>query len=621
MGAFLSGLLGAAGQDIEKQSDRRYQEKRQERLDRMRILELAASNPNTKPDALQGIFAEIDDVAKDAGYKTANKGVKDPFSQMGKMVSHILTRKQQQAGQQAGQAQGRADVQNAPGVTAQPAQPAQPGQAPQTPPMPQSRFFTQAELDALQQQKQEQALQFAGRGQRQTADIGRETGSKDFDFWYEKGNKLGLQGRDLAEYAATQGKKLPAGGGSGLSKEWVLRPGSEDPERAWVDKNNPGGGYIDMRTGERMSPETKASGAPTKERLYSAIQGYYHYWLGKGLNPKDALAKAGDDFRENQGKHLGRLEQQSAIDQALSGVGMGRGFSGQASTGAPKPTTPPVASGNVPRGTLPTTPAMPPSRVAAGGATGGAAKPSAATAPLRSTLNPKETEDVQYYLTTIMGGSKSVPRAAQVRVQNGIRALAKVTGLDPMSLSAELAEQPALAKQLGETVQREGAIQRLNATIERHGKVLEDVAAKVQQTDSPFLNRPIREWKHKAVGSPELKQFDIALNALQREYAYLTAGGAQSKAMLPVNTSAHMEKIFSNDSTLGEIMAEVAQVRREAQQEEAAMKDTREKIKGSMRSGKIGQAVGASNGANGANGTGAPKRKVYNEATGNFEDR
>jgi len=83
-GAFLSGLLGAAGQDIEKQSDRRYQEKRQERADRMQLLSLAAANPHVDQNQLPLIFQELDDLAKDSGYKSENKGVKDPFTQMGR---------------------------------------------------------------------------------------------------------------------------------------------------------------------------------------------------------------------------------------------------------------------------------------------------------------------------------------------------------------------------------------------------------------------------------------------------------------------------------------------------------------------------------------------------------
>ena len=165
MGALLSGLMGAAGADIEKQSDRAYQEKRQERADRMNLLTLAASNPNTKPDMLPKIFSELDDLAKDAGYKTKNK---NQFAQMGGMVQKILHRRNQQQQQQAGQQQARTDVAGAPGVTAQPGQGPQggaPGQM--TQPMPDRNGFggffkTQADITGEKEQEFQTGLKHQG---------------------------------------------------------------------------------------------------------------------------------------------------------------------------------------------------------------------------------------------------------------------------------------------------------------------------------------------------------------------------------------------------------------------------------------------------------------------------
>jgi len=202
---------------------------------------------------------------------------------------------------------------------------------------------------------------------------------------------------------------------------------------------------------------------------------------------------------------------------------------------------------------------------------------------------------VGYYLSTITGGVKSVPRAAQVRVMKAQQALARVTGMDPASLAAELAEQPAIAKQLVNTAEREGAVMQLNSTLKEHGNILKDVAKGVQQTGSPLFNGPVREWKRKLAGSPELKRFNIAINALEREYGRLTSSPL-SKGQLPVDTSKHMQKIFSDDSSLEEIAAEVDQVQVEGAAEERAMGNAREKIKGMLKSSAIGQAVGAPGG-------------------------
>jgi hypothetical protein len=582
--SFIGGLLGAAGDDIEKKEQREYDEAKAERTQKRRLVELAgeAAIQRGLYNELPNIIGELDDYGAPSG---APKGMKDSFKQMGGFLAkHLLQRKQRQQ-QQGQQQQARTDVQGAPGVTGQPAtilgqpqgQPAAPVSR-GTPPLPSSVF------ERMGPEMEAGDLRRSGAAARQTFDIAREEATKDYEIWYKRGKEAGLTNpRDLAEFAATKGQKMPSGGSSGATKQWVLRPGSEEPELAFVNKNDPSG-YVDVDG--KSIPGAKAVATPTQERLYGAIQGYYHYWRGKGLGDKEAKAKAGEDYRDNLGKHLGRLEQQANIDAALSGVGIGPGFINR----------PALAAGTAPGTPRTTTPPLPPPRVPAK-STG---TTTSATAPLRASLNPHEQEDVMYYLTTITGGAKSVPKAAQVRVQNGQRALSKLTGLDPMALAAELSEMPALAKQLGETIQRAGAIQRLNNTIERHGAILEGVAKNVAQTGSPFLNLPVREWKRKAVGSEELKRFVVALNELQREYAYLTAGGAQSKAMLPVHTSESMDKILSEDSTLAEIIAAVDQIRTGAKTEQEAMKKTQEDIKESMRTGKIGQAIsGAPSGSQG----------------------
>ncbi len=197
-----------------------------------------------------------------------------------------------------------------------------------------------------------------------------------------------------------------------------------------------------------------------------------------------------------------------------------------------------------------------------------------------------------YYVGTLTGTAKGGSgKAGQVRVQQGQRALAKMTGMNPIEFASEMTQVPALAKQIMETVQRAGAIQRLSNSVELQGKTLEQVAKSIQDTNAHLLNRPLREIKRKLAGSPELKRLQIALNEMQREYAYLTAGGAQSKAMLPVGVSGHMEKIFSEDSTLPEITAEVDQVRQGAANETAGNKKTIEDLKAQLRGGRVGSAI------------------------------
>ena len=281
MGAFLSGLLGAAGQDIEKQSDRAYQEKRQERMDRMKILELAASNPNTRPEALPNIFGELDDLAKDAGYKSQNKGIKNPFSQMGKMVGHILTRRQQQQQQQGQQDQARRDVQGAPGVTAQPAtdgiappiaspdpnariasipQPSSTARiqpipnASSTPPMPRSRFggdfYAQADYEAMGEKEFQTGLKHSG-----------QTSQAEFDQKLKEVDQLVKQG-----YPKQEAQQIVFGRSAVVGQKFApfYVSGAQVPQETQVDAlGNP----IDREKGMYKLEETTgkfypASGAP-----------------------------------------------------------------------------------------------------------------------------------------------------------------------------------------------------------------------------------------------------------------------------------------------------------------------------------------------------------------------
>ena len=85
----------------------------------------------------------------------------------------------------------------------------------------------------------------------------------------------------------------------------------------------------------------------------------------------------------------------------------------------------------------------------------------------------------------------------------------------------------------------------------------------------------------------------VDANAVQSEYAYLTAGGAQSKAMLPVGVEAKMEKIIRGDATVAETYAAVNEIGLEAQSEMAAMADTKRDLAQKLVAGAVGQGAGA----------------------------
>jgi hypothetical protein len=356
---------------------------------------------------------------------------------------------------------------------------------------------------------------------------------------------------------------------------WGKKPGSDTPKLAYMDPKDPKG-YYDPDTNEKL--DGFAPGAtPTEQRLYGAVLGYYYHFRNMGYSDTEARQKAGEMFTEREGVHLGRVEQQAQIDSALSGISIGPGFKKETKSPADAPNLK-TDAGELATPKTATT-------------TGKGNKPPASIGVRGQAQDQKEQDNILYYLGTVMGTQKGAGKASGVRSMEGQKALAKLTGLDPMSLNAALSEDKATAKQLAETVQRKGAIDRLQNTIDKHGAVLEGVVKEIQDTGSPLLNKPVREWKRAAAGSPELKRFEIAINAVQREYAYLTAGGAQSRAMLPVTTSENMQKIISEDSTLAEVNAAISQMRTEAQKETEAMTQTVQDMKDSLSSGAVGSAV------------------------------
>ncbi len=377
-------------------------------------------------------------------------------------------------------------------------------------------------------------------------------------------------------YEKDVGLAAPKTSGAGKTI-WVQAPGEDEPRQAMGTAGN----FVDAITGEALPPGAKTVASPVQQRMYGIVQAFYWQARSRGMNDLQAKEEAGRMATQYYGTQLGRTIQQGEIDQALSDIPLRPAF-GSEQKAAP-------AAQQAP--SIPKTPGEARERLKAV-----APKEPAKTTGKETGITDKERDDINIYLGSLFGTIKAGAKSSQVKVQAGQRALSKLTGVDPMTLNASLAEDKATAKQLAETVQRAGAIQRLNETLELHGKVLTDKAKAIIQTGSPLLNRPFRELERIAAGSPELGRFKIAINAVQREYAYLTAGGAQSRAMLPVTVSQTMESLFRPDATLAEIVAGVDQVRIEAAKEEEALKNTQKDLIGNLQTGLSGRAVGAPSG-------------------------
>jgi hypothetical protein len=105
MGSFMSGLVGQLGENVQRAADREYQEQKQERQQKMRLLELAGEAAVSKGlfQELPAIGAEMDELASSTpGWKSQAKGLPpDPFKALGTQLAQVLGLRKKQQQQQA----------------------------------------------------------------------------------------------------------------------------------------------------------------------------------------------------------------------------------------------------------------------------------------------------------------------------------------------------------------------------------------------------------------------------------------------------------------------------------------------------------------------------------------
>lgn len=144
MGAFITGLIGRAEQQRDKEEAREFQEAKQERDRKRQMVDYAGQMAIQKGDyaSLPAIFGELDELGPPPG---TPKGMKDPYKQLGAKIGSMLGLKkkqqqQQQQNRQADQAYTQVTGAPPPGMPTTPPMPppsgpvaAAQGQPPQTP--------------------------------------------------------------------------------------------------------------------------------------------------------------------------------------------------------------------------------------------------------------------------------------------------------------------------------------------------------------------------------------------------------------------------------------------------------------------------------------------------------
>ena len=643
---FLEGLVGTLSQGIEQKHVQEEKAKEQRRQDLWKVIQ----SPDFSDESKQQAWKDL-------------QGLSNPESKKGLKKVEGLFRKLKPPAQQQSPAQqgngglmgtGQVPGQQPPGQT-QPSpraraamQPPGPGDLqPPTPPAAQAVNGSPAQA-AGQQSSGPLKPPGGPMTQQQKTQQQIEAEGAQYDAWMERAKKaLGPNAdpRDLAEFAGSQGQRLPAQKSAARPTALGLLQQAQsmvdDPDASEADKKA-GQAYIDAHKKAEAKPSYQAglarypgddephvvrvnpknpseildgdTGEPAPKGVklidktvlankirsdsYGAFGNYYKAAKGRGLSEEDARAEAGAMVDKEYSTKLSRQEQQIAIDAELSGVPGGAGTAPKApAAGAPKPST------------APPPPSAPKSTPAASGT------PKAPPAA--------DQENITLYLSSILGVAPKVGgKASGVRALRGQEALAKLTGLSPMELSTELAGDKATAKALAQAVEVAGAFGRVQETLKEHGKVLVDAATANGPGNVPLGNRTVQWLQDNLAAHPELTKYTLALNAVQREYARMVSGGVQSRAMLPVSSVEKGEAILRRDATLADIKAAVDQLKIEADTEQKAFGEQIDSLKSKLKGGKIGTATSGQPSPNGKlTPPGGSKVKIWDAASGTFKDQ
>lgn len=382
------------------------------------------------------------------------------------------------------------------------------------------------------------------------------TGAGKADGYWNPQTKQRVSG-EVTEAQSLAGKKLV----------WVQRPGAEEPEQAYVSPGEKG--YTDI-SGNLMPDGTKGVATPTQQRLYGMVQAYYYAFKKMGKTDLEARELAGQAVTERENIHLGRIQQQALLDEALSGgrIGIGPGLNIPGigtEAGGGKPQAPSVRGEEKPEKRPPGSPKPP--------------------------ISSMDAANINQALSALSGTIPQSGKAAQAGVQIGLKKLAELTGLDPISLQGALITNKGMAKGIADTMERYVATDRLNKIITLDGEQVIDTGAKISDTGMQLLNRPFRELTAQTIGDPNLRKYWLAWNALRRQYSTVTAGGGLSRAMLPVTVQQDVDRLMNSEAKMSDVKAMVDQIAVEAKLEQQGFKDSIKGIIQEMQESPIGKAV------------------------------
>ncbi len=156
-------------------------------------------------------------------------------------------------------------------------------------------------------------------------------------------------------------------------------------------------------------------------------------------------------------------------------------------------------------------------------------------------------------------GNQPRPAAIRAAITNKAGAIAAEAGMDVPTLQALY---KANAGSLGQQQKFSDAAQAFLETADKNSALLEQTLAKIPDTGSPLLNKPIRSISQQALGSVPLAEFKTYLQSVQNEYAKILTQ-PNLAGQLTDSARKEAEQLISGDATVAQILGSLKALRTE----------------------------------------------------------
>lgn len=252
--------------------------------------------------------------------------------------------------------------------------------------------------------------------------------------------------------------------------------------------------------------------------------------------------------------------------------------------------------------------------------------PPSAAAQAAANIDPSSLQFAAdtYRTTGKFPGSFGKSPALQMAVLKQVAADALANGDTAGSIAARTASLKAGGAALDQITKQEAFTGSAVNTLDANLKALQTIGSKVDDTGSPLANKVLNHWNQGVVSDPTTAAYVTMLNAVQGEYAKI-ASNNNGNSPISDAAKADAKDVINKAMSQGGVAAVAQAMRQESANRMQAIREAKQGLVGSLS----GNAPGVSQAATGgqvAQGTttapppspAAPKRLVYNPATGSF---